>query len=164
MGYSNSPLVVGTVFSIHLLTVLNLSISILLTIALPSIAFLTCFFAIPAYLELIRNIERASIKVWIIEVRGEICGYLSFKESEEYTHVTRLLIGSNHRNNGIGSYLISYCVHNTIDPIYLACRNTLSSFYHRRGFIDADYADVPAELLVWRDRRDYNLMIFTQGN
>jgi N-acetylglutamate synthase-like GNAT family acetyltransferase len=106
------------------------------------------------------SIDRDILCVWLIEFRNKVRGCLAFRDLGEYIFITRLLIGSNHQNNGLGSYLISHCIRAAVKNTYLTCHDNLKYFYRRRGFVDVDYSAVPAELLSWRKHRSLNLMVF----
>ena len=114
--------------------------------------------------ELSNNIEKEVLCIWLIEFKNKVRGYLLSRESGEYIFINRLLIGSSHQRIGLGSHLISRCVNGIVKPVYLICHSDLKPFYYRRSFVDADYSDIPPELLIWCNRKNHNLMVLRQSS
>jgi GNAT superfamily N-acetyltransferase len=110
------------------------------------------------------NIEGERLLGMMIKLNKRTCAYIGFREFDIYIFINGLFVESNHRNRGLGSYLISYCLQVTTKNAYLVCQNNLISFYRRHGFINVNYSDVPPELLKWRNHRSLNLMVFRQGS
>jgi GNAT superfamily N-acetyltransferase len=112
--------------------------------------------------EVNRALEDKIVIGMSIQFKERTCAYIAFKELESYTFINGLFVDSSHRNRGLGSYLVSYCVQSTIKDSYLVCYQNLKPFYRRHGFVDTNYINVPSELLKWRRRRNLSIMVFRQ--
>jgi GNAT superfamily N-acetyltransferase len=100
--------------------------------------------------------------VWIVEYRNEICGFLSCAQRGNFRMIGRLLVASNRQNMGIGSALVRHCINRAKTPIYLECKPSLKNYYDRFGFVSADLANMPAELLprkAYYTSPHYTLMV-----
>lgn len=92
---------------------------------------------------------------WIIKYRNQVVGHIKLKTDKRYSRITLLSIYPQHRNLGLGSYLVWKAIRNTKRPIYLACLPRLQSFYHRFGFVSLSKQRVPLELT----RGSFKLMV-----
>ncbi|MEO0844285.1 MAG: GNAT family N-acetyltransferase [Cyanobacteria bacterium J06643_5] len=84
---------------------------------------------------------------WVIEFENKIiaCGQLrNFIQTQE---LGSLVIDKNWRNRGLGSYLTQHLIEQASQPLYLECLgNKLVSFYHKFGFVEVDFQDLPKSL------------------
>lgn len=88
-----------------------------------------------------------------------ICNELS-----THTYLGVLVVGKTEQRRGIGSSLIGYCIDNARKPIYLVSYSQLKNFYYDRGFVDADYSNMPRELSRWRQHQNMQIMVFDEIN
>jgi N-acetylglutamate synthase-like GNAT family acetyltransferase len=110
-------------------------------------------------------INNRSCSVFLVEHRNKICGYMSYESLSTHTFLSLLFIGKKEQRRGIGSFLISYCMNNARKPIYLVNYSRLNiNFYYDRGFIDADYSNIPRELYRWRQKQHLQIMVFNETN
>ena len=137
---------------------------VLIVFFIPQTVFAIIFLFRTSEVETTQDIEREVLVGMSIKFKRRTCAYVFFREFDMYVFINGLFVEPNHRNRGLGSYLISYCIQNLTKDTYLICKNNLRSFYRRHGFIDVNYSNIPPELLRWRNHRSLNLMVLRQGN
>jgi N-acetylglutamate synthase-like GNAT family acetyltransferase len=110
-------------------------------------------------------IDNGSFSVFIVEHRNKICGYMNYELLSTHTFLHLMFVGKKEQRRGIGSFLTSYCIDNARKPIYLVCYSQINNnFYYNRGFVDADYSNIPRELYRLRQKQHLQIMVFNEIN
>ena len=132
----------------------------IISVACPFILFSTYSFL---YRQEYRDqIENRLFSIWLIERGNIICGYIWCLNYDNCTFISNVLISKVERNNGFRSSLVNFVTDTCRRPIYLSCNSRLKSFYYRNGFIDANYEDVPNEILRLHRYRNSDIMVFSE--
>jgi amino-acid N-acetyltransferase len=84
---------------------------------------------------------------WVIECAGKVvaCGQLrSYADAQE---LGSLVVNSDWRNQGLGSYLTLHLIQQSEKPLYLECLgDQLVQFYQRLGFTQVEWQALPKSL------------------
>ncbi|AFY87848.1 MAG: hypothetical protein CLLPBCKN_004791 [Chroococcidiopsis cubana SAG 39.79] len=83
----------------------------------------------------------------VVECNGRVvaCGQLrAFAGAQE---LGSLVVASNWRGKGLGSYLVEYLIEQATQPLYLECLGRkLAEFYTRFGFVAVTWKELPRSL------------------
>jgi N-acetylglutamate synthase-like GNAT family acetyltransferase len=112
--------------------------------------------------EVRKNLKGKLRITYIVEHENMICGAITYLVFNHFVYIDGILIGINHRNKGIGSYIIQYCIDTIEIPIYLQCYLKLRNFYERRGFFRVRFFQAPSELSEFRSPNLY-LMVANEN-
>ncbi|MDV2992267.1 MAG: hypothetical protein N4J56_001921 [Chroococcidiopsis sp. SAG 2025] len=83
----------------------------------------------------------------VVECNGRVvaCGQLrAFAGAQE---LGSLVVASNWRGKGLGTYLVEYLIEQATQPLYLECLGRkLAEFYTRFGFVAVTWKELPRSL------------------
>jgi GNAT superfamily N-acetyltransferase len=116
------------------------------------------------YLNLRKCIRNNLFSVLLVEDKNKICGYINYEKLRGCTILHILFVGKADRRKGIASFLIEHCKSIAKKPIYLVSYSHLKKFYYYRGFVNANYSNVPGELSRWRQKQHVQIMVFNEIN
>ncbi|NET30736.1 MAG: GNAT family N-acetyltransferase [Cyanothece sp. SIO1E1] len=84
---------------------------------------------------------------WVVTAAGKLiaCGQLrNFRHAQE---LGSLVVISDWRGQGIGTYLTQHLIAQATQPLYLECLgHQLAQFYHRFGFMPVTWQQLPPAL------------------
>ena len=83
---------------------------------------------------------------WIVEKEYTViaCGQLRSKGNIK--ELSSLVVSSEYRKQGIGTYLVRHIIEQTDKKIYLSCGSNLESFYSQLGFKQVSWSKLPSQL------------------
>lgn len=83
---------------------------------------------------------------YILEYDNILCGVVDYLIFDSFVFITCVSIDDKHRNKGLGSIMVQYCMDTIENPMYLKCSFDLKTFYERLGFVIVGRSRIPSEL------------------
>jgi N-acetylglutamate synthase-like GNAT family acetyltransferase len=117
---------------------------------------------VPVYKKSKIRLNNGTSIYWIVCYENTLCAYICCENTDGYNIISRLLVGNNYQNRGLGRNLMRNCIQSVEKPIYLRCLLNLKNFYNRFGFIETSFFDAPIEISRSLKTKNACLMIFDE--